>query len=145
MIPAGGWKWKWSNSVLKSEMGIFWCISITNNVKLCKTNPWKGSNVQVQCFCDGTLATSADFTEKKTLLFKWLHTGQFKSSKVSPTQPNPTREKLPKTRSQFIKIFWPLICPDEEMLNPKRKWKKNSQKILAPFILVKMAHWEKGC
>ena len=33
MIPAGGWKWKWSNSVLKSEMGIFWCMSITNNVK----------------------------------------------------------------------------------------------------------------
>ena len=33
MIAAGEWKWKWSNSDLKSEMGIFWCISITNKVK----------------------------------------------------------------------------------------------------------------
>ena len=28
--------WKWSNGVKISEMGIFWCISITNNVEPCK-------------------------------------------------------------------------------------------------------------
>ena len=28
--------WKWSNGVKISEMGIFWCISITNNVNSCK-------------------------------------------------------------------------------------------------------------
>ena len=27
---------KWSNGVKISEMGIFWCISITNNVESCK-------------------------------------------------------------------------------------------------------------
>ena len=33
MSPPDLWKWKWSNGVGKSEMSIFWCISITNNVK----------------------------------------------------------------------------------------------------------------
>ena len=28
--------WKWSYGVEISEMGIFWCISITNNVESCK-------------------------------------------------------------------------------------------------------------
>ena len=28
--------WKWSNGVKISEMGTFWCISITNNVESCK-------------------------------------------------------------------------------------------------------------
>ena len=31
-----GWKWKWSSGVWKSEMSIFWCISMTKNVKSCK-------------------------------------------------------------------------------------------------------------
>ena len=31
-----GRNWKWSNGVQKSEMGIFWCVSITNNVESCK-------------------------------------------------------------------------------------------------------------
>ena len=54
-------------------------------------------------------------------------------------------EKLPKWPTQFGEIFSPFFCLLEEILNPKGKWKKNSQKILAPFIPVKMAHWEKGC
>ena len=54
-------------------------------------------------------------------------------------------EKLPKWPTQFGEIFSPFCCLLEEILNPKGKWKKNSQKILAPFIPVKMAHWEKGC
>ena len=54
-------------------------------------------------------------------------------------------EKLPKWPTQFGEIFSPFFCLVEEILNPKRKWKQNSQKILAPFIPVKMAHWEKGC
>ena len=33
MSCTNGKKWKWSNSVLKSKTGIFWWISITNNVK----------------------------------------------------------------------------------------------------------------
>ena len=28
--------WKWSNGVENCEMGIFWCISITNNVESSK-------------------------------------------------------------------------------------------------------------
>ena len=43
-----GWKWKWPICVGKSQMSIFWCISITNNVKSCKTNQWKGLNGQLQ-------------------------------------------------------------------------------------------------
>ena len=30
--PADPGKWNWSNGVRKSEIGLFWCISITNNV-----------------------------------------------------------------------------------------------------------------
>ena len=30
------WKWKWSNGVEESETDLFWCISMTNNVKSCK-------------------------------------------------------------------------------------------------------------
>ena len=36
--PADPWKWKWWNGVGKSEMSIFWCISITNNVNSCKNS-----------------------------------------------------------------------------------------------------------
>ena len=36
MSPGDGWKWKWPNVVGKSEMDLFWCISMTNNVKSCK-------------------------------------------------------------------------------------------------------------
>ena len=54
-------------------------------------------------------------------------------------------EKLSKWPTQFEEIFSPFFCLLEEILNPKGKWTKNSQKILAPFIPVKMAHWEKGC
>ena len=50
MIPAGGWKWKWSNSVLKSEMGIFWCISITNNVKSYKKIDEKAQTAKFTVF-----------------------------------------------------------------------------------------------
>ena len=50
MIPAGGWKWKWSNSVLKSEMGIFWCISITNNVKSYKKFDGKAQTAKFTVF-----------------------------------------------------------------------------------------------
>ena len=50
MIPAGGLKWKWSNSVLKSEMGIFWCISITNNVKSYKKFDEKAQTVKFTVF-----------------------------------------------------------------------------------------------
>ena len=28
--------WKWSNGVKRVEMDLFWCISMTNNVKSCK-------------------------------------------------------------------------------------------------------------
>ena len=48
-------------------------------------------------------------------------------------------------RLSLEKFFPHFFCLLEEILNPKGKWKKNSQKILAPFIPVKMAHWEKGC
>ena len=44
MSPGNGWKW--SNDVEKSEMDLFWCISMTNNVKSCKINQWKGPNFQ---------------------------------------------------------------------------------------------------
>ena len=50
MIAAGGWKWKWSNSVLKSEMGIFWCISITNNVKSYKKFDGKAQTAKFTVF-----------------------------------------------------------------------------------------------
>ena len=33
LSAARAWKWKWSNGVEKSETGLFWCISMTNNVK----------------------------------------------------------------------------------------------------------------
>ena len=36
MSAARAWKWKWSNGVEKSETDLFWCISMTNNVKSCK-------------------------------------------------------------------------------------------------------------
>ena len=36
MSAGNGWKWKWPNGVEKSEMDLFWCISMTNNVKSCK-------------------------------------------------------------------------------------------------------------
>ena len=36
MSPGNGGKWKWPNVVGKSEMDLFWCISMTNNVKSCK-------------------------------------------------------------------------------------------------------------
>ena len=36
MSPVRAWKWKWSNGVEKSESDLFWCISMTNNVKSCK-------------------------------------------------------------------------------------------------------------
>ena len=36
MSPVRAWKWKWSNGVEKSETDLFWCISMTNNVKSCK-------------------------------------------------------------------------------------------------------------
>ena len=31
-------------------MSIIWCMTITNDVKTCKKNHWKGSNSQFQCF-----------------------------------------------------------------------------------------------
>ena len=36
MSAARAWKWTWSNGVEKSETDLFWCISMTNNVKSCK-------------------------------------------------------------------------------------------------------------
>ena len=36
LSAARAWKWKWSNGVEKSETDLFWCISMTNNVKSCK-------------------------------------------------------------------------------------------------------------
>ena len=36
MSAARPWKWKWSNDVEKSEIDLFWCLSMTNNVKSCK-------------------------------------------------------------------------------------------------------------
>ena len=33
MSPGNGWKWKWPDGVEKSEMDLFWCISMTNNLK----------------------------------------------------------------------------------------------------------------
>ena len=36
MSPTRAWKWKWSNGVEKSEIDLFWCISMTNNVKSCQ-------------------------------------------------------------------------------------------------------------
>ena len=50
MIAAGEWKWKWSNSVLKSEMGIFLCISITNNVKSYKKFDGKAQTAKFTVF-----------------------------------------------------------------------------------------------
>ena len=50
MIAAGEWKWKWSNSVLKTEMGIFWCISITNNVKSYKKFDGKAQTAKFTVF-----------------------------------------------------------------------------------------------
>ena len=50
MSAAGEWKWKWSNSVLKSEMGIFWCISITNNVKSYKKFDGKAQTAKFTVF-----------------------------------------------------------------------------------------------
>ena len=50
MIPAGGWKWKWSNNVLKSEMGKFWRISITNNVKSYKKFDGKAQTAKFTVF-----------------------------------------------------------------------------------------------
>ena len=34
--PKVGWKWEWPNCVGKSEMSIFWCLSITNKIKSCR-------------------------------------------------------------------------------------------------------------
>ena len=50
MSAAGEWKWKWSNSVLKSEMGIFLCISITNNVKSYKKFDGKAETAKFTVF-----------------------------------------------------------------------------------------------
>ena len=50
MSPGDGWKWKWPNVVGKSEMDLFWCISLTNNVKSCKKNQWNSSNGQLHWF-----------------------------------------------------------------------------------------------
>ena len=36
MSAGNGWKWEWPNGVEKSEMDLFWSISLTNNVKSCK-------------------------------------------------------------------------------------------------------------
>ena len=42
--------WKWSNGVKISEMGIFWCISITNNVKSCRKFNEKAQTVNFSVF-----------------------------------------------------------------------------------------------
>ena len=41
LSAARAWKWKWSNGVEKSETDLFWCISMTNNVKSCKKINWR--------------------------------------------------------------------------------------------------------
>ena len=40
----------WSNGVKISEMGIFWCISITNNVKPCKKFNDKAQTINFSVF-----------------------------------------------------------------------------------------------
>ena len=42
--------WKWSNGIKVSEMGIFWCISITNNVKSCRKFNEKAQTVNFSVF-----------------------------------------------------------------------------------------------
>ena len=55
MSPVRAWKWKWSNGVEKSEIDLFWCLSMINNVKSCKKTmeEFKLSD-SVQCFWNGT-------------------------------------------------------------------------------------------
>ena len=42
--------WKWSNGVKISEKGIFWCVSITNNVESCKKFNEKAQTVNFSVF-----------------------------------------------------------------------------------------------
>ena len=49
-IPPESIFWKWSNGVKVSEMGIFWCISITNNVKSCRKFNEKAQTVNFSVF-----------------------------------------------------------------------------------------------
>ena len=41
---------KWSNGVKISEKGIFWCVSITNNVESCKKFNEKAQTVNFSVF-----------------------------------------------------------------------------------------------
>ena len=57
MSPGNEWKWKCQNGVGKSEIDLFWCISMTNYVISKSQNQWKGLNFQIQCFYNGRSLT----------------------------------------------------------------------------------------
>ena len=57
-----GWKWKWSEKCLKSEISLIWCISTTNNVKSCKKFD---ETAQTANFTDFSL-TSCEYRPKWT-------------------------------------------------------------------------------
>ena len=76
---------------------------------------------------------------------KKCYTMKFAFSKVVFVLLSTKQGKVTKVTDSDRRNISPFFCPVEEILNSNRKWKKNSQKILAPFIPVKVAHWEKGC
>ena len=84
MSAGNGWKWKWPNGVEKSEMDLFWCISMTNNVKLCNKKSMQDSKLSNSVFLQwdvrrsllktrNTMKTETPLTQK--FLIQWRHVG----------------------------------------------------------------------
>ena len=70
-----------------------------------------------------------------SLLLLSCHTGVLLSTKL---------RKVTKVTDSVRRNIFPFFLSSWDSKS-KAKVKKNSQKILAPFIPVKMAYWEKGC
>ena len=63
VIPKVGRNWKWSNEVLKSEISIFWCISMPNNVKSYKKIDEKAQTAKITVFAMGSQLLGAENME----------------------------------------------------------------------------------
>ena len=72
MSPARGWKWKWSNGVGKSEMDLFWCISMANNVKSYKKS-MEESKLSDSVFSRWDARPRSSLLWESHLLWNWKH------------------------------------------------------------------------
>ena len=63
--PAEPWNWKWPNGVENSEISIIWCISITNNVKICKKFNESAETAKFSVFTRGRQELCAENPKKQ--------------------------------------------------------------------------------